>query len=371
MRIQNMKQNLFDGVYGSIIGGAIGDALGAPIEGWRYWEIRDTYGKLTELTVNEKMKNNNAKPGGVTDDTTLRGYLALSIIKKGGRILPNDLAGYWIDKGLHPRLWANERIVFEKITWGVNPWHSGNGNIKSCTGMMGIGPIGLINAGNPVQAYQDGFNVGSVIQELDERDAAATFAAGIAAALVPGATLDDVIKVMMELSPQKMQRAIDLTMDLAVECGNVDRFVEKFYEIYADWTWPLGPQMGIKPVPDGYPKKGRYYSGDSYEMLPVVLAMIHLTGGDVNQSIIESANFGRDCDTISSFTGLLAGALQGASSIRKDWIETVELANEDLFEYMEGDKSANFRSQADRMMEALAKEREAAQRRVNFLDQVL
>jgi ADP-ribosylglycohydrolase len=366
-----MKKDLFDGIYGSVIGGAIGDALGAPIEGWRYWEIREKYGKLSELTVNEKINNSNKKAGGVTDDTTLRSYLSLAIIKKGGRILPNDLAAYWLEKGTHPRFWANERIIYEKLTVGWNPWHTGTGAIKSCTGMMGIGPVGLINAGNPVQAYQDGFNIGSVIQDHDERDAAAAFAAAVAAALVPGATLEGVIEVIMGLSHQKMQRAIELTMDLAADCGTAEVFVEQFYELYADWTWPLGQGMHVKPVPEGYPKKGRYYSGDSYEMLPVVLAMIHLSKGDVNQSIIESANFGRDCDTISSFTGILAGALEGASAVRKDWIETVEQANEDLFEFMEGDRNANFRSQAVRIMEALSNERKAAQDRLDFLNQVL
>jgi ADP-ribosylglycohydrolase len=366
-----MKTDLFDGIYGCIIGGAIGDALGAPIEGWRYWEIREKYGKLNELVASESVKNSNKKPGGVTDDTILRSYLALSIIQKDGRILPNDLAAYWVEKGMHPLLWANERIIFEKLKVGANPWHTGNGAIKSCTGMMGIGPIGIINAGDPVQAYQDGFTIGSVIQDLDERDAAAAFAAGVAAALAPRATLDDVVQVIMELSHEKMQRAIDLTMDLAVKCGNTDRFIEHFYEIYADWSWAFSSGIYIKPVPEGYPKKGRYYSGDSYEMLPVVLAMIHLSKGDVNQSIIESVNFGRDCDTIGSFTGILAGALQGAGAIRQDWIHTVEGANEDLFEFMENDKEANFRSQAVRLMEALDKERNKAQARLDFLNQNL
>ena len=43
---------LFNKVYGSVIGGAIGDSLGAPIEGWQYNEIRQKYGRLTELISN-------------------------------------------------------------------------------------------------------------------------------------------------------------------------------------------------------------------------------------------------------------------------------------------------------------------------------
>lgn len=75
-------------------------------------------------------------------------------------------------------------------------------------------------------------------------------------------------------------------------------------------------------------------------------------GGDVNQSMIEAASFGRDCDTTASLAGSVAEAMQGASAIRQDWIETVERANVDFFEEVEGDRQANFRSMAQRLVEA-------------------
>jgi hypothetical protein len=58
---------------------------------------------------------------------------------------------------------------------------------------MAIAPIGIINAGNPDQAYQDGFNIAFVNQDDVNRDGAATLAAGIAAAFIPDATVASVV----------------------------------------------------------------------------------------------------------------------------------------------------------------------------------
>jgi len=78
---------------------------------------------------------------------------------------------------------------------------------------------------------------------------------------------------------------------------------------------------------------------------------------------IEGASFGRDCDTIARAAGCLTGALEGASAIRQDWIQTVERANRDFFEELEGDVRANFYSMAQRLVEALRAEQRAARQR--------
>jgi ADP-ribosylglycohydrolase len=49
-----MAKTLLDAIYGSLIAGAIGDALGAPVEGWYWTEIRETYGHVTELMPSDR-----------------------------------------------------------------------------------------------------------------------------------------------------------------------------------------------------------------------------------------------------------------------------------------------------------------------------
>jgi len=200
----------------------------------------------------------------------------------------------------------------------------------------------------------------AIDQDGDNRDFAATFAAATAAAFLPDATWESVVQAFFDYGSSIVKRAMTLTMDLAVAGSSVDEFAEKFYAKLLDWTWPL-PQWN----------KEKYFSGNSIEFVPVVPALLHLCKGDVEQCMIEGASFGRDCDTIASLVGNLAGALQGAGAIRPDWIEFVTRANEDFLVELEGDARADFLSMAKRLVEALKKERNAAAGRMEQLDSIL
>jgi ADP-ribosylglycohydrolase len=364
-----MAKDLFDAVYGCLIGAAIGDALGAPVEGLSYWDIRETYGRLDDLIASPQ-DNSNQQPGGVTDDTALRQYVALAIVRKGGRITPDDLAALWLEKGNASLFWSNERAIFEKLSWGMNPWDTGRGANVCGTATMAIAPIGIINAGNPSQAYQDGYTIAGVNQDGEERGAAGTMAAGIAAAISPDATLDGVLGAMTQHADYLMGRAIKLTLELASASRSLLEFTEQYYEHLADWRMAQ-PAHRLRPVPEGYPSRARFYSGSSLELVPVSLALLKLCSGDVEQSLVEAANFGRDCDTIASIVGSIAGALAGVAAIRGDWVETCEQANLDLFEFLENDPSANFYSMAWRLVKTIGAERQATKARLALLERLV
>lgn len=356
-----MSKDLFDAVYGCIIGGAVGDSLGAPTEGMYYNEIRDKYGRLEEMLPNT-IYYTNGKPGSVTDDTTLRHYMCYCIVQKGGRITPDDWAQVWIDKINLDRLWANDVMVGQALKWGVSPWESGHAGIQSGCASMAITPIGIINAGNPEKAYHDAMNIAGVNNQRDDRHFAASLAAGNAAAFIPGATIDSVIEAMNSYATDLVKRAMELTMELATTSDTVLEFTKKFYDKLLDWTWTIRP---------GHWDKNHFFSGHSREFVPVVPALVYLCKEDVNESIIEGANFGRDCDTISSLCGTIAGTLQGASAIRPEWIDIVEQDNADLFEELEGDPKANFRSMSERLVTALQNTRTQMTQECDNLDQVL
>jgi ADP-ribosylglycohydrolase len=368
-----MARDVLDAVYGCLIGGAIGDALGAPVETLYYGEIREKYGKLTEFVPSYRgntgdrylaSRGEPGVPGAVTDDSTLRHYLSLAIAQKGGRVTPDDVGRIWLEKLNPNRFWRNERLVLEKLRIGMSPWDTGKGTPPTGCAVMGIAPVGIINAGNPAQAYQDGFNIAFVNQDDVHRDAAATVAAGIAAALVPDATVDDVLDAMLRHSSFVVKRAITLSLDLASASDSVDGYAERFYATMLDWTWPQAPDKGEWD-------KNHFFSGTSIELVQAVAAILYLCKGDVNDCIVEGASFGRDCDSIGSVAGSLAGALRGATAVRPDWIEAVERANEEFFEEVEGDRAANFRSMAQRLVAALRRERQATEERVTMLGRIL
>jgi len=357
-----LAKDLLDTIYGCLIGGAIGDALGAPVEGWCFSDIRSKYGKVDHFMPFNK-EYSNSVPGSITDDTTLRHYLCLAIVMKGGRVTPDDFAKIWLEKLNEKRFWINEKIILKKLQAGMNPWDTGRGSIPAGCATMAIAPIGIVNIGNPAQAYQDAFNIASLNQDGVNRDAAATLAAAVAYALLPEANVSGVLETMLNYSSYIVRRSIVLTMDLAHDSSNIDSFVEKFYEKMLDWTWPSPP--------DREWNKNYYHSCSSLEILPAAMALLYLCDGEVNRCIIEGASFGRDCDTIANVVGHLAGALQGASVIRKEWIEQCEKANEEFFQEVEGDSKAGFFTMAQRLVEVLKQERNHTRERLQFLDHLV
>jgi hypothetical protein len=145
---------------------------------------------------------------------------------------------------------------------------------------MAVAPVGVMNAGGPRQAFQDGYLIASVNQDGEDRDAAATIAAGVAVAFTPGAELDYVLEVVLRRSSYLMCRALDLTMEIAKASGSIGAFTEAYYRQNTDWRMPC-PEYKLKPVPDGYPRREMYYSGSSYEIVPVALAILYLREGEI------------------------------------------------------------------------------------------
>jgi ADP-ribosylglycohydrolase len=103
----------------------------------------------------------------------------------------------------------------------------------------------------------------------------------------------------------------------------------------------------------------------------VPLAMLHYAQGDPDLAMIEAARYGRDCDTIAAMAGCLGGALAGAHAIRSDWIETAERANQELYSFLEGDRSLDHAAMARRLVEAYRQEVGRRQSGVTVMERIL
>lgn len=355
-----MAKTLLDSIYGCLIASAVGDALGAPTEGMMYKEIEEQYGRLTEFLPNPVHYTNHL-PGAVTDDSQMRHVICKTIIDKGRRITPDDLANTMIAHLNPERVWISDVLALERLKAGISPWQSGFGGIPCGCACMGIAPIGIINAGDPEQAYQDGVCLSMVYNNGENTEFAGAFASAQAAAFIPDITIDGIVTIILKYSTDIVKRAFDLTMNLAIKSSCVHEFKEKFYEKLLDWTWTL---------PRNVWNKEKFFSGNSREFVPVIFAILHFEK-NLNEAIIEGANFGRDCDTIASMVGNIAGAMQGASALRKDWIAICEHANEDMFEYVSGDKAKGFYYTAKKLVEAINNEKKYMMERVEFLNKLI
>jgi ADP-ribosylglycohydrolase len=336
--------------------------MGAPAEDWHYTDIRPTFGRIRTF-LPQPARSRDGAPGQITDDTTLRHYMCLAIMRKAGRITPDDYAAVWLSD-LNPlRLFFTERIVVEKLKLGMSPWETGRGQPPADAAIMAVAPVGIINAGDPDQAYQDAFNVSSIHQDGVERDAAATTAAGFAAAFLPGATPALILDTMLDHGTFHRRRLVAMGRELAAETGDVDLFTERFYLRFLDRSFPRPPGW----VWD----KDRTVSPTSREVLPIVCGLFELCGGEPEASISAGASFGRDADTIATLLGGLSGALFGASAIPQDWIDASETANVDFFKEVSPENPASFRSTVSGMIEALKAERLKTANRLVQLDRLL
>jgi ADP-ribosylglycohydrolase len=359
-----MNPTIEDRVYGCLIGGAVGDALGAPVEGWSHRRINEEYGTL-ETFKQYYMPYSNTQPGAITSDTALRQYLSLAMVEADGRVTPREFASVLTEDLNEDRVWINGEIVLRKLSAGLDPWGAGEGTVPDNKMTGAITPIGLVNPGDPVQAYQDGFTIAGVFQETHDRHASATVAAGVAAAIARGATIESVLATMFERSEGVLTRAIDLAMGYAEASENVDELVETLYETFLDWQWPASQWDREKYY------QGKVFSASTLEVVPVAMAILHACDGQPNRSIIEGVNFGRDSDSIATLAGSIAGTLHGASAIREEWKSKCEAVNQDFFEELEGSPDATFRSMASRIVECIRAEQMRHRERADELDQLL
>jgi ADP-ribosylglycohydrolase len=70
----------------------------------------------------------------------------------------------------------------------------------------------------------------------------------------------------------------------------------------------------------------------SYESIPLSLGVFYAAKGDVTNGIVAVVNIGDDADTNGAIVGALCGAYSGASTIKKNWIEKIEMVNSIDFE---------------------------------------
>lgn len=302
-------------------------------------------------------------PGQITDDTALRHYLCLAIVAAGGRITPDDYANVWLEQLNPDRLYVSEQLVWHKLKLGMSPWDTGRGAFAADAAIMSIAPVGIINAGDPVQAYQDGVLIASIHQDGLERNAAAAVAAGVAAVLLPDATPEGVVAAMTDHSSFQVRRLVTMAADLARRSTSIDEFVQRFYATMLDHSFPSHVGKTWDPQ--------RSVAATSREVLPAVVGLFLLCDGDADRAIVEGASIGRDADTIASVLGCLVGALRGAHAIRADWIADSEEANSSFFMEVHNDPQAGFHAMAQRMMGALAAQHDRTRQRVAALDAIL
>ncbi|WP_338695552.1 ADP-ribosylglycohydrolase family protein [Streptomyces sp. Q6] len=339
--------SLEDRITGALVGAAVGDALGGPVEGWTPEAIAERHGGRVRGIVEPFYKDDwrTARPiapyhkgdGHVTDDTLMT-HALIRVYEK----VRDHLDAYSVADHLVPdlittprwipeleaealplqRIFLAEKWIVARIHYGhVDPREAGVGNIVNCGAAMYMAPVGAVNAGNPLKAYEEALDVAGAHQSSYGREAAGVFAAAVAAAHKPDATPTTVIDEVLALAKDGTKSAIEAVCEVA---GRYDDFEEALKPLRA----AVAP---FDTVGDEYRKPSlgarRPSRLHAIEELPVALGMLLVGGGDFRHTVLGSVNYGRDCDSIATMSGAIVGALYGESAVPKEWSAEIARAS--------------------------------------------
>ncbi|MEU3981796.1 ADP-ribosylglycohydrolase family protein [Streptomyces sp. NPDC026672] len=338
-------------ITGALVGAAVGDALGGPVEGYSPDQILQRHGGRVHGVVGPWNGDawRTARPiapyhkgdGHVTDDT----LMTHALVRVYARVR-DHLDAYAVAEHLVPdlmttprwipeleaealplqRVFLAEKWLVARLHYGhVDPREAGAGNIVNCGAAMYMAPVGLVNAGNPAAAYAEALDVAGAHQSSYGREAAGVFAAAVAAAASPGATPESVVAVCLDLAKDGTRAAIEKVCEVAARHGEFESAIGPVREAVAPYD-TVGPDYRAPSL--GARRPSRLHS---IEELPVALGMLLIAGGDHRRAVLGSVNYGRDCDSIATMAGALAGAL--GSPVPEDWAKTVaEASRLDLWE---------------------------------------
>ncbi|MFG2792314.1 ADP-ribosylglycohydrolase family protein [Streptomyces sp. NPDC048419] len=343
--------SLEDRIAGALVGAAVGDALGGPVEGYSPDQILERHGGRVLGVVGPWSGDawRTARPlapyhkgdGHVTDDT----LMTHALIRVYARVR-DHLDAYAIADHLVPDLMNNPRWIPEleteavplhriflaekwlvaRLHYGhVDPREAGVGNIVNCGAAMYMAPVGLVNAADPAAAYAEALDVAGAHQSSYGREAAGVFAAAVAAAAAPGATPDSVVAAALRLARDGTRTAIERVCEVASRHTDFESALVPLREAVTPYD-TVGPDYRAPSL--GARRPSRLHA---IEELPVALGMLLVSRGDYRHAVLGSVNYGRDCDSIATMAGALAGAL--GREVPEDWSKRIaEASRLDLWE---------------------------------------
>jgi ADP-ribosylglycohydrolase len=338
-----------------LYGVAFGDALGAPVEKLSAGEIRSRYGRVTSLntswhrmSVPDAARGGRVRGNGIVTDDTLMTLSLMEVYAQTRRHLDAwDMAdGFvkqiawtprWVpelqrETMLVERLFYPEKWIYQRLQLsGVEPRQGGIGNMVNCGAAMYIAPVGAVNACDPQGAYNEAVSFAAGHQQSFGLEAAGVMAAAVAAAFIPGATIENVVETAISVSKDGTRKAI---ADIA-EVARAERrrgsdhaaLTDAFHAAISRYS-PMGDD-----VTHSVDKAGRISDAyqpsrlNSIEELPLALGFALFNGGEFRRSVEDGINSGRDTDSIGVMAAAILGALHGEAVIEADDLKLLDGAN--------------------------------------------
>lgn len=372
-----------------ITGAAVGDALGGATEGWTSPQIEERHGgRVTGIVPPFLPDWRTARPiapyhkgnGHVTDDTLMtRALIEVYAARRthlDAYAIAEDLVPLMIGETrwipelesealLLQRVFLAEKWLVARLHYGhVDPREAGVGNIVNCGAAMYMAPVGVVNAGDPEAAYAEAIDIAGAHQASYGREAAGVFAAAVAAAVSPGATLADVSRAALAVAHDGTADALAAVVAAVGEAAppSDDAGERELADLVRQAVAPfdsVGPDYRRPSADARRPSRTK-----SIEELPAALGLLLGHGGDYRGAVLAAVNYGRDADSIAVMAGALAAGLAGSAAVPSEWVDEVSDASR-------LDLRATGRLLATAAADILARDRERSLARLQQLEGVL
>lgn len=339
-------KSFLDTATGALVGAAVGDALGGAAEGNSPDAIIERYGgRITGIVEPFNTDWRTARPiapyhkgdGHVTDDTLMTRALVdvyaavrdhLDAYAVADHLVPRMIGDVqWIpeletEALLLHRVFLAEKWLVARLHYGhVDPREAGIGNVVNCGAAMYVAPIGIVNAGDPDGAYCEAIDVAAPHQSSYGREAAGVFAAAVAAAMAPGATIGDVVDAALAVAHDGTKAAIAAVTAAAGTVGDWEAAIGVLRAAVEPFD-TVGPNYRQPDADARRPSRTK-----SIEELPIALGMAVVAAGDYRDAVLGAVNYGRDSDSIATMAGAICGALGGSATVPADWADEVATAS--------------------------------------------
>ena len=324
---------------GCLSGAAVGDALGSATEGYSHEQILKRYGGPVTGIVAPYVDAGRGPTryqkgdGRITDDTLMTLALVEVYRKRRRHLDAYDIAEVlvpllmntvrWLpdmerEDTLLQRLFLAEKWLVTKLHYAhTDPREAGVGNMVNCGAAMYMAPVGIANAGDPDGAYAEAIDIAGAHQSSYGREAAGVFAAAVAAAMTPGASVSEVAEVAISHAHDGTRAALEAVCAAATNIDDWRNAASAVREAIAPYD-SVGPDFRDPGL--GARRPSRLHS---IEELPVAIGYVLIAGGNYGNAVLGAVNYGRDADSIGTMAGAITGALGGRDAVPAEWREFV------------------------------------------------
>lgn len=316
----DMQSKILGGLYGQ----ALGDAFAMPAQ-VHPDDTRRRFGWLDswQAAPSDHIVHAGLPAGRITDDSEQAFSIAQAVIAAGAVTLEAAVQGIvgWYDRvdgDSSPYVGPSTRRGVQALKAGQDPrttglWGDTNG------APMRISPIGLLHPGDIEAAARDAVTVCMPTHFTQPAvSGAAAVAAAVAAAMIDGADLDDVIAAGFQGAELGMRHgrpwfgcsvSFKIEQALAIARSHADR-PTRLRRIFDE----VGATLNVP------------------ETVGAAFGLLDMAAGDPKTTAILAANLSGDADTIGAIACAMAGAYAGFEAIPPEDIAVLE-ADEVFREY--------------------------------------